>query len=149
MTRSYLPEKLSFFSGGNLWLNFYFAFRYIFTVKNYLRIKRVIYETIFYYILNCDTLVLLLHLLVALNISYCLLSAAELCDRIIKITECLHMKGDLDSIKLWMLRRGDNVPIHLPSQYRLLTALPPVDTRFRFNVYKTSIWCRRCPIEVL
>ena len=53
----------------------------------------------------------LLYLSVALNISYSLLSAAELRDRITKLTS---MKSVLDSIELRMLRRVDYQPAHNP-----------------------------------
>ena len=46
----------------------------------------------------------------ALNISYSLLSTAELQDGILKTTEYLHMMSVFDSIKLRMLRRADYVP---------------------------------------
>ena len=48
-----------------------------------------------------------LHLSVALNISYSLLSAAELRGGITKTTKYLHMNGILYSIELQMLRRAD------------------------------------------
>ena len=42
--------------------------------------------------------------------SICQLSLAGRKDEILKRNKCLQMKGVLNSIYMWMLRRGDNVP---------------------------------------
>ena len=69
-------------------------------------------------------LVFTLHLSVALNISYSLLSTAELQDGITKQPSTYSMKGVFNSIELWMLRRADYVPTLMPSQMQGTDSVP-------------------------
>ena len=69
-------------------------------------------------------LVFTLHLSVALNIWYSLLSAAELRDGIKKQPSAYSMKGVLNSIKLWMLRKARYVSTLMPSQMQGTDSIP-------------------------
>ena len=86
-------------------------------------------------LLNLDnsTIKTSLNLSVALNISYSLLSAAELQDVFLKTTEYLRRMGVFDSIKLWMQERADYVPTLFPTQVYVLTA-------FRGCEHVVSLW---------